>query len=367
MLGDKQIYTVFEVNRYIKAILSQDDNLHYIYVKGEISNFKPGANGHLYFSLKDQDSLINVAMFNSYASKLVFLPKNGDEVIVQANTYIATVLGITSNNAKPVFVEPNVFFNIDTSKLESNITKNTKAILVTHLYGQASNMDAILKLCRKYSLFLVEDCAQAHYAQYKNRYVGTFGDLGFFSFYPTKNIGGFGDGGAVVTNNEKLYKKVMMLRNYGSDRRYDFEIANGSNSRLDEIQASLLSVKLKHHLEITREKIRIAETYLSRINNPLVQVPKLDENCTSVWHLFVLVVDDQKHFISHMANKGVCTDVHYPIPPHLSKCYKNLGYKAGDYPITEYYCSHIVDLPIFNGMTDDEINSVINAVNSYEK
>lgn len=291
----------------------------------------------------------------------------GDEVIVQANTYIATVLGITANGATPIFVEPNEYHNMDEYDIEHRITNKTKAIIVTHLYGQATKMDKIISLCEKYHLYLLEDCAQAHYAEYNGKKVGTLGILGFFSFYPTKNIGAFGDGGAVVTNDEKLYEKIKMLRNYGSSIRYDFELENGHNSRLDEIQAALLRVKVKHSDEITNEKISIAKRYLSEISNPLIELPKVDKGCKSVWHLFVLKVDDRDGFIKHMSECGVQTDVHYPIPPHLSKCYKSLKYCEGDYPKTEYLAKHVVDLPIFNGMTDEEVDTVIKAVNSYGK
>ncbi len=293
--------------------------------------------------------------------------KDGDEVIVQANTYIATVLGITANRATPVFVEPNDFYNIDGNQIEDKITKKTKAIIVTHLYGQATNMEKILALCKKYNLFLLEDCAQSHYAEYKGKKVGTFGQFGFFSFYPTKNIGAFGDGGAIVTDDEELYKKVMMLRNYGSVVRYQFELENGSNSRLDEMQAALLRVKINHRDEITNEKIAIAKAYLKGISNPLIELPKVDKDCTSVWHLFVMKVDDRDAFVKHMLDCGVKTDIHYPIPPHLSKCYEYLGHKVGDYPKTEYLANHIIDLPIFNGMTNEEIEEIIKAVNSYGK
>ena len=293
--------------------------------------------------------------------------KDGDEVIVQANTYIATVLGITANRATPVFVEPNDFYNMDGNQIEDKITKKTKAIIVTHLYGQATNMEKIIALCKKYNLFLLEDCAQSHYAEYKGKKVGTFGQFGFFSFYPTKNIGAFGDGGAIVTDDEELYKKVMMLRNYGSTIRYQFELENGSNSRLDEMQAALLRVKINHRDEITNEKTAIAMAYLKGIKNPLITLPEVDKDCTSVWHLFVLKVDDRDAFVKHMLDCGVKTDIHYPIPPHLSKCYECLGHKVGDYPKTEYLSNHIVDLPIFNGMTKEEIEEIIKAVNSYGK
>lgn len=291
----------------------------------------------------------------------------GDEVIVQANTYIATVLGITANGAAPIFVEPNEFFNMNENEIESKITKKTKAIIVTHLYGQATKMDKIISLCDKYNLYLLEDCAQAHYAEYKGKKVGTFGDFGFLSFYPTKNIGAFGDAGAIVTDDEELYKKVIMLRNYGSSVRYHFELESGSNSRLDEIQAALLRVKIKHAEEITNEKIAIANKYLNGIKNRLVKLPRVDKGCSSVWHLFVLEVEDREAFMNHMLNCGVKTDIHYPIPPHLSKCYEKLNYHVGDFLRTEYLANHVVDLPIFNGMTDEEIELVIKAVNSYGK
>ena len=293
--------------------------------------------------------------------------KCGDEVIVQSNTYIATVLGITSNGATPVFVEPNDFFNMDDSYLESLITSRTKAIIVTHLYGQATKMDKIMSICKSHGLYLLEDCAQAHYAEYKNKKVGTFGSMGFFSFYPTKNIGAFGDAGAIVTNDDQLYKKCIMLRNYGSQERYVFELPNGSNSRLDEIQAALLRIKLKHAKEITEEKVKIASRYLKDINNPLIILPSIDEYCSSVWHLFVLIVEKRDDFVSYMLSKGIKVDVHYPIPPHLSKCYEYLGFKKGSFPKCEYLSDHIVDLPIFNGMKDDEIRKVVEAVNNYGK
>ncbi len=291
----------------------------------------------------------------------------GDEVLVQANTYIATVLGISSNGATPVFVEPNSFFNMDENDIEKRITSKTKAIIVTHLYGQATKMDKIISLCSKYNLFLLEDCAQAHYAKFNNQYVGTFGVMGFFSFYPTKNIGAFGDAGAIVTNNEMVYKKVKMLRNYGSEVRYNFELENGCNSRLDEMQAALLLIKIKHSKEITEEKIKIANYYLDNINNPLVKLPKVEVGCTCVWHLFVLQVQDRDKFVNYMFDNGVKTDIHYPIPPHLSKAYSFLNYQKGDYPFTESLSESIVDLPIFNGMTDDEIIKVVEAVNLYGK
>lgn len=288
----------------------------------------------------------------------------GDEVLVQSNTYIATVLGITRNHAKPVFVEPNEFYNMD-SNIEKYISNKTKAVLVTHLYGQATNMEKIIKICNDKNIYLLEDCSQAHFAEYDGKKVGTIGKMGFFSFYPTKNIGAMGDAGCIITDDEKLANYLKSIRNYGSVGRYDFKY-DGINSRMDEIQAALLLVRLKHSSEIISERISIANEYLNGINNPLVELPKVDNNCTSVWHLFVLKVVERDRFVNFLREHGVGTDVHYPIPPHLSGCYSDFGYHEGDYPKAEYYSKHIVDIPIFNGMTKEEIKKVIEVVNEFK-
>ena len=287
----------------------------------------------------------------------------GDEVIVQSNTYIATVLGITRNGATPVFVEPNEFYNMG-SNIEPFITNKTKAVLVTHLFGQATNMERIKKICDEKGIYLLEDCSQAHYAKFKGKNVGTIGKIGFFSFYPTKNIGAMGDAGCLITNDETLARKLKSLRNYGSVARYDFQL-EGINSRMDEIQAALLLVRLKHSKEITNEKVMIANKYLNGIKNTLVKLPKVDKDCTSVWHLFVLEVEDRDKFINYLKENGIGADIHYPIPPHLSGCYKRLGHKEGDFPIAEYYSKHIVDIPIFNGMEEWEVQKVIEVINEY--
>lgn len=291
--------------------------------------------------------------------------KEGDEVIVQANTYIASVMGITMNGATPIFVEPNEFYNIDINKIEEKITQRTKAILVVHLYGQASKMEKILEICEKYNLKLVEDCAQAHGAMFDNRQIGTFG-IGCFSFYPSKNLGCFGDGGAISTNDEKLNRNFRVLRNYGSQKRYYNEVV-GYNSRLDEIQAGLLRVKLTHLDELLEERTKIAERYLKEITNPLIVLPKIDEKCSHVWHLFVVRIENRDKFQKYLEENGIGTVIHYPIPPHLSEAYKYLGYKKGDFPITEKYAETILSLPLYNGMTNEEINYVINVINSYEE
>ena len=289
----------------------------------------------------------------------------GDEVIVQANTYIASVLGITENGATPIFVEPDEFYNLDADKIEENITDKTKAILVVHLYGQASNMSKIRALADKYNLYLVEDCAQSHGSHYEDKMTGVWGDIGCFSYYPTKNIGAFGDSGSIVTDNYEIYQKMKMLRNYGSKVKYHNEIL-GVNSRLDEIQAALLSVKLSHYDELRLERESIAKRYLKGINNKNITLPSVREGAQHVWHLFVIRTTNRCKFQEYLSNNGISTQAHYPIPPHLSEAYNYLGHKKGDFPITEDYANTVVSLPLYEGMTDEEIDYVIGKINKYE-
>lgn len=290
---------------------------------------------------------------------------NCDEVIMQSNGYIATAIGITMNGAVPVFVEPNKYYNIDVDKIEEKITSKTKAVLVTHLYGQASNMNAIERLCGKYNLYLLEDCAQSHFAKYHNISAGLWGTMSFFSFFPTKNLGCFGDGGAIVSNSEKLISKVKVLRNYGSKIKYYNEII-GYNSRLDELQAGMLRIKLSHIDSLTEERRKIATAYLSKIENPLIILPEVDENATSVWHLFVVRTENRDKFRSYLQKNGIGTEIHYPIPIHLSEAYRYLGYEKGDFPIAEEYANSVISLPMMNNMFDFEVKKVIDVVNAYE-
>ena len=287
----------------------------------------------------------------------------GDEVIVQANTYIASVLAITANGATPVFVEPDKFYNLDADKIESAITSKTKAIMVVHLYGQASNMEKICAIAEKNNLPIVEDCAQSHGAKFKNKMTGTFG-IGCFSFYPTKNLGAFGDGGAVVTHDENFAKKIKMLRNYGSEIKYHNKL-EGVNSRLDEIQAALLRVKLSHLDELNAERKKIAARYLSEVKNSKIILPELREGAEHVWHQFVVRVEDRDKFQNYLEQNEIKTIVHYPIPPHLAECYQRLGHKRGDFSITEKFSDEVVSLPMFNGMTSEEINFVIDVLNKF--
>ncbi|MGV8148981.1 MAG: DegT/DnrJ/EryC1/StrS family aminotransferase [Alkaliphilus sp.] len=289
----------------------------------------------------------------------------GDEVVVPANTYIASVLGITENGATPIFVEPDEYYNLDTDRIEEIINKNTKAILVVHLYGQATNMKKIKEIADKHNLYLIEDCAQSHGAKFEDKTTGSWGDIGCFSFYPTKNIGAFGDAGAIVTNNKAIYEKMKMLRNYGSKVKYENEIL-GVNSRLDEIQAALLSVKLSHYNELRREREDIAKAYLKGIKNENIGLPMIRNNSEHVWHLFVIRTDNRDSLQKYLGEKGIGTQIHYPIPPHLSKAYNHLGYKLNDFPITEKYASTCLSLPLFEGMTEEEIKHVIETVNEFK-
>lgn len=288
----------------------------------------------------------------------------GDEVIVQGNTYIASVMGITINGATPVFVEPDEYFNIDASKIEKKITEKTKAVLVVHLYGQASNMRPIVELCKKYNLRLVEDCAQSHGAKFEGKATGTFGDIGCFSFYPSKNLGAFGDAGAIVTNDLEIAEDVKVFRNYGSEKRYYNRVV-GTNSRLDEIQAGLLRVRLSHITELELEKKKICERYLSEISNDKIVLPRVRNGATHIWHQFVIKSESRDELIKYLDKNNIGTIIHYPIPPHMSEAYKYLEVKEGSLPITENYAKTVLSIPLYNGMTEEEQTYVIDKINSF--
>lgn len=288
----------------------------------------------------------------------------GDEVIVQGNTYIASVMGITMNHATPIFIEPDEYYNIDTAKIEERITERTKAILVVHLYGQASKMDEVTALCKKYHLRLVEDCAQSHGACFQNQMTGTFGDIGCFSFYPSKNLGAFGDGGAIVTNDEKIAQDMRVYRNYGSEKRYYNKVV-GTNSRLDELQAGLLRVRLSHIQELTQERLDIAKRYHEGIANPLFAKPQVRANATHIYHQYVIRTKERDCLKAYLEKNEIGTLIHYPIPPHLAEAYQYLSHQKGDYPITERYANEVLSLPMFNGMTEDEQTYVITKLNEF--
>ena len=291
----------------------------------------------------------------------------GDEIIVQANGYIATMLGILQCGAIPVFVEPDEYYQLDANKIEPAITEKTKAVLVTHLYGLATRMDPILEICRNRGLMLFEDCAQSHFAPWNGVNTGLFGDASFFSFYPTKNLGGFGDGGGVVSRKKEIVDRVKVIRNYGSDYRYH-NIEIGYNDRLDEIQAGLLRVKLRHMPELLQNRDHIAQRYLQEIQNPMVALPRIPEGCKHTWYQFVVRVKDQDGFRNFLKQRDVTTDIAWKTPPYLQPCMvEKFGYRRGDFPITEDICNTIVSLPMMDFMEEDEISKVIQEVNAYER
>lgn len=291
--------------------------------------------------------------------------KSGDEVIVPSNTYIATALAVSYVGATPVFVEPDIrTFNINPELVEDSITDRTKAIMPVHLYGQPCEMDYIMKVAKKYNLYIIEDCAQAHGARYKGKVVGGFGDVAGFSFYPGKNLGALGDAGASVTNNKEIADKIRAIGNYGSDYKYH-HIYMGNNSRLDEVQAAFLSVKLNHLERMNNERRRIAQRYLSEINNPDIILPYVIDGVESVWHVFAVRCKKRDALEEYLKKCGIGTNKHYPIPIHLQECYSNLGYKKGDFPIAEEISKTELSLPMYYGMLDKEVEYVIDKINKF--
>lgn len=290
---------------------------------------------------------------------------NGDEVIVPSNTYIATALAVTYVGGKPVFVEPNInTYTINPKLIEAAITEKTRAIMPVHLYGQACNMDSIVSIANRYGLKIIEDCAQAHGAEYKGRKVGTFGDAAGFSFYPGKNLGALGDAGAVVTNDATIANRIRALGNYGSDYKYH-HIYQGINSRLDEIQAAFLSSKLVYLDKMNDERRRIASLYSCGINNSKISTPIVDENCTHVWHIYAVRCNERNELEEYLKSLGIGTNKHYPIPMHLQDCYKDLSISKGALPIAEEISNTELSLPMYYGLTDVEVTYVIDAINKF--
>ena len=291
----------------------------------------------------------------------------GDEVIVPSNTYIATALAVSYIGAKPVFVEPDIdTFNINPDLIEEKITKKTKAIIAVHLQGRPADMDSINAFAKKHNLRVIEDAAQAHGARYKGKKIGSLGDAAGFSFYPGKNLGALADGGCVTTNNKEIADKVRALGNYGSDYKYH-HIYKGVNSRLDEMQAAFLSVKLKQLDKWNTERRRIAARYLSEINNPLIILPKAsDEVYEHIYHVFVIRCKERDRLEAYLKESDIGTLKHYPIPMHLQGAYADLGMKEGDLPIAEEISRTVLSIPMYYGMTDEEVSTVIQTINCFE-
>lgn len=291
--------------------------------------------------------------------------QDGDEVIIPSNTFIATALAVSYTGATPVFVEPHLAtFNLDASLIEEKITQKTKAVIAVHLYGQAADMDEINGVAAKYGLKVIEDCAQAHGALYKGQRVGSLGDAAGFSFYPGKNLGALGDGGAVVTNDEALAEKVRALGNYGSKEKYN-HIYQGNNSRLDEIQAAFLRIKLRNLNRWTADRKKTATRYLSEIHNEQIVLPKELPDRDHVWHIFATRCRERDAFDQYLKEHGIGTTRHYPIPLHLQRAYAGLGIGEGVLPVAEEISATQLSIPMYYGMTDDEVSYVIDTVNRF--
>jgi dTDP-4-amino-4,6-dideoxygalactose transaminase len=295
--------------------------------------------------------------------------QKGDEVIVPANTYIASVLAISDNDLEPVFVEPNInTYNLDSSKIEEAITKRTKAILTVHLYGQNSVDEIMLSICKKYNLKLIEDAAQSHGAKWKGKVSGAIGDAAGHSFYPGKNLGALGDAGAVTTNDQKLYKAIIALRNYGSHKKYE-NIYQGLNSRMDEIQAAFLNVKLKYIKNDIEGRRKVAKHYLENIKHSDIILPiqnskfKIQNSRSHVWHLFVIRTSKREKLQEYLKENNIQTLIHYPIPPYRQNAYNK--YNKLEFPITNQIHDEVLSLPISSIVKPEDIVKIVNVINDF--
>lgn len=288
---------------------------------------------------------------------------DGDEIIVPAHTYIASILAITENNLKPVFIEPDInTYQIDESKIEAAITEKTRAIMLVHLYGQCSYTEKIARLCSKYGLKLIEDNAQAHGCIFNGKRTGSLGDAAGHSFYPGKNLGAFGDGGAITTNDAELAQIVRSLANYGSSKKYVFEF-KGRNSRLDEIQAAVLDVKLKHLDEDNLKRKQVAEYYVNNIKNTAITLPKIKDRDSHVFHIFPILSERRDELQKYLTLNGVQTLIHYPVPPHKQQCYTEYNHLY--LPVTEKIHREELSLPISQVNTAEELEKVVQILNEW--
>jgi dTDP-4-amino-4,6-dideoxygalactose transaminase len=289
--------------------------------------------------------------------------KKESEVIVPSNTYIATILSVLLTGNVPVLVEPDIStYNIDPGRIEAAISSKTRAIIVVHLYGKPCDMDPILELCRRHNLYLIEDCAQAHGAEYKGKKVGSFGDMAAFSYYPTKNLGCLGDGGALTTNNSDYYRKARMIRNYGSEKKYYNEY-QGINSRLDEMQAAFLRVKLKHLDEIIKHKRELASVYIEGISGDFI-IPNIHPDFFDVYHIFNIRHKKRDELRQYLLDNGVKTEIHYPVPPHKQKAMKFMN--SLNFPVSEEIHSTTLSLPISSFHSVDDVQKVIKIMNDFK-
>ncbi len=298
------------------------------------------------------------------AYKELGILKEGDEVIVPIHTFIASMLAISENNLVPVLVEPDIdTYNIDIDKIEEKITSKTKAIMVVHLYGQVVQMTKVLELAKKYNLKVIEDSAQAHGAYYKGKKVGNLGDVSGFSFYPGKNLGALGDGGAVTTNNEKLANTIKALGNYGGLKKYEY-LYKGVNSRLDEIQAAMLRVKLQFLDKEIKKRREIANYYLENIKNEKLILPKVETELSHVWHLFVIRTLNRDELQNYLSSKNIQTLIHYSLPPHKQNAY--MEWNSDSYPICETIHNEVLSLPISGVQSLEDTKKIVEVLNNYK-
>lgn len=289
---------------------------------------------------------------------------DGDEVLVPANTFIATALAVSYVGATPVFVDVDLnTCNINPDLIEEKITERTRVIIAVHLYGRLADMERINQIAAIHNLIVIEDAAQAHGAQMQDKRAGSLGNASGFSFYPGKNLGAMGDAGAITTNDETLYKKAKALRNYGSNEKYH-HIYQGVNSRMDELQAAILRVKLKYLDEWTVKRREIADFYSKNIKNAKIKVP-LSLGIDKVWHIYPIFCEYREQLQIYLQSKGIMTQIHYPIPVHLQQAYQSLGYQKGDFPVAERLADTELSLPIWYGMTKEQMDEIVTTINQF--
>jgi dTDP-4-amino-4,6-dideoxygalactose transaminase len=308
---------------------------------------------------------VNNGTVSLHLAMLVLGIGAGDEVIVPANTFIATAWGVTHAGATPVFVDCDKdTWEMDASEIEKRITPKTKAIIGVHLYGMPFDIDAVKAIANKHKLYLIEDAAQAQGAKYKGIKVGGFGEMACFSFYPGKNLGACGEAGGITTNNAKYYKHLQSLRNHGSTQRY-YHDEIGFNMRMGGLEAASLDIKLKYLEEWNNRRRQIANRYQAEIKNNKVKMQSQPSWADSIFHLFVVTVTNREHFMKYLTDNNISPALHYPVPCHLQKAYTHLGYKKGDFPNSEYLAASCVSLPMFAELTDEQVDRVIDVINKY--
>ncbi len=291
----------------------------------------------------------------------------GDEVIVPANTFIATALAVSSIGARPVFVDCRESdLNIDPTKIEKEITRRTKAIIPVHMFGQSADMSSIRSIAKKRGLFLIEDACQAHGATFKGTRVGSFGRAAAFSFYPSKNLGAYGDGGAIITNDADLKDKLRLYREYGQEKKNVFT-SQGINSRLDGLQAAILRVKLPHLDEWNQKRLKVAEWYRQALAGSGVTTPATRKDRVPVFHVFVIRTSHRDALKQFLEEKGVSCGIHYPVPIHLQQAYRDLGYKKGDLIVAEKAATQMLSLPMFPELTKKEVNYIATQIKAFFK